>query len=50
MFVGVHATAERMSQEAVAAQDMLTRFSQRQGQETESVAAGMTSGSGELLQ
>jgi hypothetical protein len=39
-----------MSQETVAAQDMLTRFAQWQGREPESVAADPTSGNGEFLQ
>src|SRR5437763_1352969 len=37
VIVGVQATAARMSQETVAAQDMLTRFAQWQGREPESV-------------
>jgi len=40
----------RMSQETVAAQDMLTRFTQWQGREPESVAADTTYGNGEFLQ
>jgi hypothetical protein len=48
--VGVQATAARMSQETVAAQDMLTRFTQWQGREPESVAADTTYGNGEFLQ
>ena len=39
MIVGVQATAARMSQETVAARDMLTRFAQWQGREPESVVA-----------
>jgi hypothetical protein len=39
-----------MSQETVAAQDMLTRFAQSQGREPESVAADTTYGNGEFLQ
>jgi hypothetical protein len=39
-----------MSQETVAAQDMLTRFAQWQGREPESVAADTTYGNGEFLQ
>ena len=39
-----------MSQETVAAQDMLTRFTQWQGREPESVAADTTYGIGEFLQ
>ena len=38
-----------MSQETVAAQDMLTRFTQWQGREPESVAADTTYGNGEFL-
>jgi len=48
--VGVQATAARMSQETVAAQDMLTRFAQWQEREPESVAADTTYGNGEFLQ
>src|SRR6266576_4560539 len=47
VIVGVQATAARMSQETVAAQDMLTRFTQWQGREPESVAADTTYGNGE---
>jgi Transposase DDE domain len=50
VIVGVQATAARMSQETVAAQDMLTRFAQWQGKEPESVAADTTYGNGEFLQ
>src|SRR5437867_9248791 len=50
VMVGVQATAARMSQETVAAQDMLTRFTQWQGREPESVAADTTYGNGEFLQ
>ncbi len=50
VIVGVQATAARMSQETVAAQDMLTRFSAWQGREPESVAADTTYGNGEFLQ
>src|SRR5438132_9709878 len=39
-----------MSQETVAAQDMLTRFAQWQGREPSSVAADATYGNGEFLQ
>ena len=46
VIVGVQATAARMSQETVAAQDMLTRFAQWQGREPESVAADTTYGTG----
>ncbi len=50
VIVGVQATAARMSQETVAAQDMLTRFSERHGQTPASVAADTTYGNGEFLQ
>ena len=50
VMVGVQATAARMSQETVAAQDMLTRFTQWQGREPESVAADTAYGNGEFLQ
>src|ERR1700678_4316157 len=50
VIVGVQATAARMSQETVAAQDILTRFTQWQGREPESVAADTTYGNGEFLQ
>jgi transposase len=50
VIVGVQATAARMSQETVAAQDMLTRFTQWQERTPESVAADTTYGNGEFLQ
>src|ERR1700752_3746159 len=50
VIVGVQATAARMSQETVAAQDMLTRFAEWQGRAPESVAADTTYGYGEFLQ
>src|SRR5262245_6920896 len=50
VIVGVQATAARMSQETVAAKDMLTRLVQRQGREPASVAADTTYGNGESLQ
>ena len=50
VIVGVQATAARMSQETVAAQDMLARFAQWQGREPESVAADTNYGNGEFLQ
>ena len=50
VIVGVQATAARMSQETVAAQEMLTRFAQWQGRKPESVAADTTYGNGEFLQ
>src|SRR4029077_7355023 len=48
VIVGVQATAARMSQETVAAQDMLARFAQWQGRTPESVAADTTYGNGEF--
>jgi len=48
--VGVQATAARMSQETVAAQDMIIRFVQRQGGKPASIAADTTYGNGEFLQ
>jgi transposase len=50
VIVGVQATAARMSQETVAAQHMLTRFTQWQERTPESVAADTTYGNGEFLQ
>jgi len=50
VIVGVQATAARMSQETVAAQDMLTRFAQWQGRAPESVTADTTYGNGGFLQ
>jgi len=50
VIVGVQATAARMSQETVAAQQMLNRFAQWQGEEPESLAADTTYGNGEFLQ
>src|SRR6201984_995745 len=50
VIVGVQATAARMSQETVAAQQMLTRFGQWLGRAPESVAADTTYGNGEFLQ
>ena len=50
VIVGVQATAARMSQETVAAQDMLARFAVWQTREPESVAADTTYGNGDFLQ
>ena len=50
VIVGVQATAARMSQETVAAQEMLNRFTQWQGHKPESLAADTTYGNGEFLQ
>jgi hypothetical protein len=49
VIVGVQATAARMSQEIVAAQDMIARFTRWQGREPASVAADATYGNGEFL-
>ena len=49
VIVGVQGTAARMSQETVAAQDMLTRFAEWQGRTPESVGADTTYGNGEFL-
>jgi hypothetical protein len=50
VIVGVQATAAGMSQETVAAQDMIDRFVQWQGREPGSVGADATYGNGEFLQ
>src|SRR5215469_1496687 len=50
VIMGVQATAARMSQETVAAQEMLSRFAQWQGREPQSVVADTTYGNGEFLQ
>ena len=50
VIVGVQATAARMSQETVAAQQMLNRFTQWQGHKPDSLAADTTYGNGEFLQ
>src|SRR5277367_268767 len=50
VIVGVQGTAARMSQETVAAQDMIARFAQWQGREPASVVADATYGNGEFLQ
>src|SRR5580698_95294 len=50
VIVGVQATAARMSQETVAAQDMIAGFAKWQGREPLSVAADATYGNGEFLQ
>ena len=50
VIVGVQATAARMSQETVAAQDMIDRFARWQGREPLSVAADATYGNGEFVQ
>src|ERR1700726_3082516 len=50
VIVGVQATAARMSQETVAAQNMLDRFARWQGRAPDSVAADTTYGNGGVLQ
>jgi hypothetical protein len=50
IIVDVQATAARLSQETVAAQAMITRFSERRGCRPESIAADATYGNGEFLQ
>jgi len=50
VIVGVQATAARMSQETVAAEQMLARFALWQGREPDSLAADTTYGNGEFLQ
>src|SRR5580692_9052833 len=50
VIVGVQGTAARMSQETVAAQDMIAGFAKWQGREPLSVAADATYGNGEFLQ
>src|SRR5207245_3714558 len=50
VIVGVQATAARISQETVAAQDMIARFAEQQGREPASEAADATYGNGEFLQ
>jgi hypothetical protein len=45
----VQATAARLSQETVAAQDMITRFTERRGNSPTSIAADTTYGNGEFL-
>jgi hypothetical protein len=50
VIVGVQARAARMSQETVAAQDMLTCFAEWQKRAPESVAADTTHSNGEFLQ
>ena len=50
IIVGVQATPARLSQESVAARDMLTRFARWQGGEPSSIGADATYGDGEFLQ
>lgn len=47
--MGVQATAARLSQESVAAREMITRSAERRGRFPQSVAADTTYGNGELL-
>lgn len=49
VIVGVAATAARLSQETVAAQQMITRFTQWQQREPASIGADATYGNGEFL-
>ncbi len=50
MIIGVQATTARLSQETVAAQNMIARFAEWQGRNPASVAADATYGNGEFLQ
>lgn len=49
VIVDVQATAARLSQESVAARDMIKRFTERRGSPPQSVAADTTYGNGEML-
>jgi hypothetical protein len=49
VIIGVQGTAARMSQETVAAQNMIARFAQWQGRAPATVAADTTYGNGEFL-
>ena len=49
VIVDVQATAARLSQESVAARDMITRFTERRGSPPQTVAADTTYGNGEML-
>src|SRR5512146_447164 len=49
VIVDVQATAARLSQESVAAREMITRFSERRGSPPQTVAADTTYGNGEML-
>ena len=49
VIVEVQATAARLSQESVAARDMITRFTERRGCPPQTLAADATYGNGELL-
>ena len=50
VIVGVQATTARLSQETVAAQTMIARFTHWQGRDPASVVADATYGNGEFLQ
>jgi transposase len=49
VIVDVQATAARLSQESVAAREMITRFTERQGRPPQTLAADTSYGNGELL-
>jgi transposase len=49
VIVGVQATAARLSQESVAAREMITRSAERRGRFPQSIAADTAYGNGELL-
>ncbi len=48
--MGVQATPARLSQESVAARDMIERYRERYGDLPQTLAADTTYGNGELLQ
>ena len=50
VIVGVQATAARLSQESVAARDMIERYRERYGSLPQTLAADTTYGNGEMLQ
>src|SRR3974390_156256 len=50
VIVGVQATPARLSQESVAARDMIERYHERYGYRPQTLAADNTYGNGELLQ
>jgi len=50
IIVGVQATPARLSQESVAARDMIERYRERYGDLPQTLAADTTYGNGELLQ
>ncbi len=50
VIVGVQATPARLSQESVAARDMIERYRERYGYRPQTLAADNTYGNGELLQ